>query len=389
LVAICLFGLLSQARATEQMSYSFLVKTNGVWQLWNDYLNGAALVIENDEKHTKVVLSVNELLPKEEVDRTLSTAGPAWGTYSLWYFAELDGRKMFRVRTQHGSDILIALENAAAIPPGTFSNQLRELDVSQITSILKHGQAILESDEHPAIVRLQGAILHAAGYGLTNCISYIRPLEATDYEDARGFLHGPDPAVDHPPVPERYWKFTQYTTRRFAALALRRLGGVPQGFPAIGIFPQDATNASDLPGRAVKVSGLRHGQVPKSVYQLLGPPDYIENAYREEDGKVTLRVGAWSGAWRYDVDGDSPCSILVIWDSNGTISKVERFTPPLWQGDALISDGSVKPVFRPNGSIGRAMQLYGKAFTGKMEPLVVSPAISQPSAAPNAAPLHR
>src|SRR6185295_1629155 len=139
---------------------------------------------------------------------------------------------------------------------------------------------------------------------------------------------------------------------------------------AIVFLPKDKAKPIGAEVRKRGMARLEAGQTPSRVYQLLGAPDYIEDANQEKDGEVTPAIGAWWGAWRYDIDAPSPCTILVIWSEAGTLNKVQKFTPPLWRGDLLISEEAVKPAFRADGSIARGMQLYGNAFRGRIETVI-------------------
>ncbi|HEX5219951.1 MAG TPA: hypothetical protein VFZ59_10320 [Verrucomicrobiae bacterium] len=357
------------AGATEQMPYTFLVKSSGNWQVWADYVDGGAIVITNEDARTKAVIYITELIHNEELQRCDTTAGPIWGEYCLWYIAELDGRSVFRARTKYKSDLLIDLDAAKSLPGGKFRDKLEDLDRKTIVSILENAKRTLDSTNLTlrSVDAVHAAILHASSYVMTNCLPFIRVIQSDDYVGAGVLPSSSDPytqqgAIDHV---KGYWHYTFYETRRLASLALRQLGEAPVGFSAIGFLPQDKTNAHSAAFRRTGTSRLALGQTPKMVYEILGPPDYIEHVGKEKGSGLR-----WNGAWRYDVDGSSPHSLVISWDVDGCLKAINRVTPPLWHGDSLISDESVKPVFNPDGSIHRGVELGGKAFRGRIETII-------------------
>ena len=102
------------------------------------------------------------------------------------------------------------------------------------------------------------------------------------------------------------------------------------------------------------------------MYGLLGAPDDIMTAVEDDDtkGYAYLRK-KWVNAWRYDFDLPDDFSLIVIWDDQGRVRRIEKITPALWRGDHLFSDKVPKPVFRVDGSV-NGIHLYSPHFLGKI-----------------------
>lgn len=387
------FGAPCQARATPQMPFAVLIKTNGSWRFPGGYLRGAGIEVQNGDAQTKAVLYINAAIPERELACYWTSAGPAWGDCCLWYFTKLGERSMFRARTRYGTDILIDLEAARFVPAQEYRGQFVEMDKEQITSALATADQVLRAANltSEAEEQVNTALLQCGLYSMTNCVPFLRQLESSDdigmtmqltqRITLQGTGRGRYSYSQQPPLDQQagYWHYTVYEVRRLAALALRRVGEVPRGFPAIGFLPQDRTTAVGADVRRAHQALLQAGQTPSGVYELLGAPDYIEDA--EE-----CCEGPWKGTWRYDIDGQVSCTLLVIWDERGTLSKIERITPPLWQGDSLMSDDSVKPVFNSDGSIRHGAQLYGGSFRGRIKTLLTRDSLAEPDQEANRTP---
>jgi hypothetical protein len=91
----------------------------------------------------------------------------------------------------------------------------------------------------------------------------------------------------------------------------------------------------------------------------------------EEDLSVAYayRKKKWVNGWRYDFGGKDDFSVILLWDAEGKVERVERIAPGLWRGDELFSDEAAKPVSSIDGSL-NAIHLYSDHFRGRITPLL-------------------
>lgn len=328
------------ACATEQMPYTFLMKSKGQWTLWNGYLNGAAIVVENADAKTKEVLGID--LPPEEYDMYETTAGPEWGEYALWYFTHLDDRTVFRVRTRYETDVLIDVEAAEPLKSEAWEAELRARDRKEIMAILGDAELTMPSPQLTLgkAAKVHAAIVHAMHYEMDSALPLIQKLESVDYIGAGVMPSGSFTEQDPIDKEANFWHYTFYETRRLASLATRRFGATPKGYHAIGFLPKDKTDPISPTDRRNAAAKIRSGLAPKEVYEILGAPDYIP-----------------FDSWRYDVDGDSPYSLVLWWTEDGKVSRVEKAQPPLWEVDLHRSiDGRVLRSEDVSATPGRGQQ---------------------------------
>lgn len=316
----------SLCMATPQVPNTFVVKSNGAWVLWSDYLGGWSIIVHNEDANTKKVFRVEELLPRREFKTYVTTAGPFWGKCALGYVARLDGRDVFRVRTRHKTDLLIDLEAERVLDSAKWKAQLRDLDSERIRRALKQAAAIMKSPKLTIdqAANVHTSLVHAIYYDMNDCVPLIRELEGVPYIGAGCLPSQSDPFTKQPPIDQQSgsWHYTVYETRQLTALALRRLKATPRGFAAIGFLPKDETAIVGPAARREAMPKIKPGFTPRAVYETLGPPDYV-----------------LFGAWRYDVDDEKPYSVRVIWDTNGVVDKVKMVSPPLWSQDIQDSIG--------------------------------------------------
>jgi hypothetical protein len=283
----------------------------------------------------------------------------------------LDGRKVFRVRNEYLTDLLIDLEAAKVISSTPFRRQLEDMDKRKIQSILEGSEKALKSDEAtlPEVQLVNAALLQCPSYSLTSCVPLIRKIESAKRLSSYVSLGGSAAFTKAKPI-SGSWSYRYYETRRLAALALRRLGEAPSGYPAIVFSTRESTKIIAADVRRAATVKLKNGQTPAEVHELMGDPDYIENAVPLVDDHWDYPARRWYGAWRYDVDGSVSYTLLLIWGEAGELEKVEKVTPPLWHGNKLFDSEKVQNVIRPDGSIGQGMELYQNAFRGHIETIV-------------------
>lgn|GEM_PF-3725817 len=99
------------------------------------------------------------------------------------------------------------------------------------------------------------------------------------------------------------------------------------------------------------------------AYQLLGYPDYVDRAetyvvtketQNEFGSSTSYQLEKYVWFMRYDMDTDSPYSVLIwLSDDNTMIRKVETFTPALWS-------------FAKHAQFGRYLDVNGNLCSGGM-----------------------
>ena len=185
-------------------------------------------------------------------------------------------------------------------------------------------------------------MVHAMHYELDSTIPQMRELESVDYSNAGVVPSGSDPFTKQDPIDAEsgFWHYTFYETRRLAALALRRFGATPKGYPAIGFLEKDKTDPVGPAARREALPKIGPGLTPRAVYDILGSPDYV-----------------LFGFWRYDIDCVQTYSLLLTWSDDGTVSKTEKVTPAIWKGELHRSiDG--KSINDDENEMGPSGQLW-------------------------------
>ena len=123
--------------------------------------------------------------------------------------------------------------------------------------------------------------------------------------------------------------YSTFPLRQVAQLSLRRLGKTPEQLPAtqfytrygnVQHYPFDAGEI-DVP-RAENTGKIKYNMSPKEVLDLIGEPDFSRNGTRD---------WPWGGSWQYDMDAETPFTLLVCWSTEGKVARVEQKTPPYWQ----------------------------------------------------------
>ncbi len=349
------------ALATKPFGNTLLAKKDGRWH-WPkspEYTRNLVIV---DEGRQVCVLTPDDLFPGEERSLYVSetTAGPVWGMDSLSYIITLDKSDYLTMHFWTGKRLLIRLDKGTLEAPGAHATALRDADRREIRSILNTSADAL-SRGGPPDAGTSGALILAGRYGMADLRGQIRKIERYSYS-------GPFAIEMDPPYANGFAEHMRedgpatVDDRPLAHLALRRLGFSPQGYPQI-YFEQHKKDDSIAPGdRWLKAAELDARLASEQVYRLIGPPDYIESVAREGGG-------SWNGAWRYDFDGKSDCSLLVAWSEDGTVARVLKVTPALWHGDVLFSERARRPVFQADGSL-PGVSLYSKEFLGKIEDFV-------------------
>ena len=119
-------------------------------------------------------------------------------------------------------------------------------------------------------------------------------------------------------------RWDEYTYRREAQTALRRLGEKPRSFPAVRLVYYDKDWATSDPyvpkplerPREEQARLVKKGMSAMKVLELLGVPDYPDKS-----------------EWSYDVDADPPYTLTVVWGKR-TVKRVQKVKPPFWQEES-------------------------------------------------------
>jgi len=128
-------------------------------------------------------------------------------------------------------------------------------------------------------------------------------------------------------------------------------------------------NKASIPpdSRAQSVRHVHVGSTSRHAYDVLGPPDYIMTAEEEDQDRGDAHWWKkWIDAWRYDFGRPHDYSLLLIWDDEGRVRRIERVTPGLWLGDRLFSDQMPRPIFWADGDL-NGIHLDSPHFTGKID----------------------
>lgn len=378
------------ASGTTPFGNTFIVKTNGVWHCPRFYT--CNLIIADEDNGLRTEVPLKGLFPGAEYDAHVhdTTAGPRWGIASLPFITRQGERDYFYMHCWTGKQLLLALDTAKLARPATLAAQLAEEERKHVLVTLTNAVACLQAGEGVRDEELDGAILIAAARGEKSVKPLLEAIEALGGRfGPLGFIPNYSYGASWSGrFPEQTYRIAQH--RRFAQIALRRLGLAPKGYPAV-VFDEAKENVVFSPEeRAASIPRLRVGQSSREVLKLLGPPDYLETAVENRADKPPVAWHRrWVDAWRYDLASPNDFSVLIIWSDQGRAERIERVTPGLWYGDALFTARMPRPVFGPDGSI-NGIHLYSREFTGTIGVLTPSRPKDLPQAAsPNAGPPPR
>lgn len=381
------------ASATRPFPNTFIQQQDGKW-VYPRMFTCNLVVVDRNHRHE---LALKDLFPGKDYDINVAwtTAGPLWGDTSLYYITELDGESYFTMHTCYGKRLLVKLDTGTIENPDLYADALREADKKEIRVTLADvGHILTTSSRGFDEEKLHGAMLLAAKYKMAD----VRPnLEIIE---ERGW-HGPSSGCNlknmsfgkglSPELQTKYYKINE--DRRFAQLALRRLGFSPKGYPQI-IFEEHKKKDTIAPTeRLRRTRELKAGLSSQQVYNLLGPPDYLQDASHLKAGSPSAqqkpvggnnhsvfppasapatdipqarRIPLGIDAWRFDFGPKPDFSLIIIWNNEGKVGQIKKVSPGLWHGDELFDDKESKPAFRLDGSF-LPSHHDSKAFLRKAE----------------------
>jgi hypothetical protein len=244
-----------------------------------------------------------------------TTAGMWWSQQMLAYFTT--GQRHFVVRSWWGARLVIALDQLQPIDPQTVSDELHRTECELVLRGLQQLVTETENGEQPQydgpstdVLRCTvDTLVHFPGLlGLVEAIPLLRVLEERLGETGQCFSS---------------FNYYQHENRRLAQSSLRRLGEKPRGYPALTFseyekrlpLRQPQPGPIDGPTRHANLSQIRRSTPITEVYQLLGAPDEVRNNF-----------------WRYDVDADPPCTVLLWLAPDDTVTRIVKYLPPWWTG---------------------------------------------------------
>jgi hypothetical protein len=257
----------------------------------------------------------------------LSSAGRLWGSaFCHFYFAELNGAPHFCLRAWWGQRLLLdlaggKLATVTAKEQSVLFSAERAFVLAALTGAqgwqwheAKQGEAELVGDKPTPSLREGFRAAHMAGtLKIREAVPLLQTLENCPYVGTTVGTRGPYEAPDGRINP---YAWQNLTARQLAQLSLRRLGVQPSGHQTTRLHrakdgywqPQDPRPFR----RELRAAEIRAGMTPDEVLDKMGAPDFLDNQ-----------------CWEYDLDGDTPCTLLVAWGKEG-VSKTQRIVPAKW-----------------------------------------------------------
>lgn len=342
------------AAATPQFPPTQICRgQDGTWRVINNYVGGWGFQVfhEGDER-ARYVLDLEKALPGDEWDKfvSMTTAGPEWADHSLHYFTVLEGKPHFCVRTWWDRRILINLAELKQASDTPFAGTLDEKERKLVLELLKQAAARY-GGKKPAryghdIFAVTGAARLAGRLKMREAVEYLKALESVDCVGSSGGSTD-DEGLDEGDI--NPFRCGKYSLRRIVQVSLRLMGEKPQGYPATYWYHLERKKSEDhdyltigpeyqqknyRKSRHERASQLTEGLKPVAVLDIMGPPDVMER---------------WVRAWRWDVDTEPPYSLVVEWDRRlYKVTAVRRVQPPLWQGNGLDFDASLRSRQSPD-----------------------------------------
>lgn len=270
------------------------------------------------------LLALRDALTPEEWDEFVSetTAGPMWSGMSRWYFANVDDRSLFVIRTWWGHRLGSDLEEQVLLAEldDQTTGQLDGLDRQWALERLQ--RAAEQAPEEKCGWDVRTAIHLAGVLGVDEAVEPLRQLEPR-----ADWLASSISFDDSIPV------LRDYRLRQAVHLSLRRLGETPAGYPPTVLWLRghrpipDVDQAWEPPRgmtRAEAAEGVRQGMEWHKVIYLIGAP-----------ASTDVR-GEAPGEWgvEFDIDARTPDEepfTLRVWFRNGQVHRLERITPPVWE----------------------------------------------------------
>ena len=360
------------ALCTDPAGDTLIVKKDSKWtcprSLWEN------LIIIDNDLDTKKLIKLRQLFPDENFKRNTSrtTAGYKWDGNSVFFLVTLNQQDYFYFhKATTGKRLLVNLDtgtidNAKPFLPLLIDKEKENIRLTLSTQAesLKEGKNITRHAE------LDGALLFTAQMGMKETRNDLDIIEEYD--------------------------FGEY--RQKAKVTLRRLGFPPEEFPVHLPYYVDNNKwrdkiANPAEQKMIVFAQLKQGIPSEAVYRLMGPPDYRwttkikeKNAFDSQMGPpdypqsteveevvdkytkrpISSRWNAKCVAWRYDFGPQPDFSLILTWDDEGMLAKIEKVSPGLWHDNELFDDADGKPLYSGHGDVD-INRIYSEHFRGKIE----------------------
>ncbi len=277
---------------------------------------------------------LEDAVTDEENERYVhdTTAGPMWKGKSRWYFFNQERDCYFVIRPYWGRRIVIDLSSVDLIQQ--VNDQLQKaLDdeeasyaETKLNSAIKDCLNAKNDELRDDIVADLGDVIQIAGQRkLRHLATTLRQLER--YPQFNSSSIGVDDVRDGEICVTRY---SYNPLRRLIQLSIRRMGEKPNGH-AVTAFSPERTNrdlywaereseekkhttfATPPATRAHQAMKVKSGMSPIEILRLIGPPDYVRDK------------------WEYDLDGDSPTTLIIHWNEQNRVQSFWQTRPALWE----------------------------------------------------------
>ena len=353
--------------ATEPSGHTWLVKEDGKWKYPHEYT--CDLIIVDNDKGTRHRLRLTDLFPGEQYRRHVdqTTAGPLWGRRSFYYVLRHNDTDYFCMHCWTGKRLLVNLTRGKVEDPQALVKVLDSEERRKTIELLRESSKLVtRPDKGLEWERVYGAMLLVAQRGMVQAQGALEVMEKHSWQGPSG-LHAPKWGYGKglgQSIRGQWYAILE--GRRFAQLALRRLGLKPKGYSQY-VFEKERKKTAIPPDTRKKRSNrIKIGMTSQKVYDVLGAPDYTMTAVEDDDTKHYADLKwKWIAAWRYDFDVPGDFSLILMWDDQGRLCRIEKVSPALWRGDALFSDKMSRPVFRADGDI-NGIHLYSPHFLGRI-----------------------
>lgn len=360
------------ALATTPFSPTIISQTSAGWDLEDDRVSGARILVMGRDHKTRLELSIWDALPKSDFDKYVhhTTAGPRWADDALAYFVTIAGKPHFCVRTWWDRRIVIDLAAAKQVPDRGMEAVLDAEEIKTARIILKGCLKTVVAAKSDQDIPLHIYFRLKAAAHLVGCIQHKEAIPWLRKLESLGFAttytmgeYGPGELKAGEISPQNY---STHDLRRVVQLSLRRLGETPAELPVTSFKPEGSDSAfqprKSKGPRVERVESIKLAMTPTEVLNILGAPDYVDT-YRRMHSQ-----GPWEAAWRYDLDAHPAYTLLVIWKGH-TVGAIDKVTPALWNLKHLTDDNAPPAFIEADGSIGDAKALYTDAFKGKISRL--------------------
>jgi hypothetical protein len=299
---IILLAAAGCALATEPFGNSSIGKDDqGNWE-YPTMFPGSSIFIVHGTNWVR--LSLDEIFSGDEYKENVSmtTAGPLWGELAFCHILRHKDTDYLSMWCPSGKRVLLNLTDPKVADPKPILERIEIEEKKRVVSFLAESAAI--ASEHDRGLRWEKAyasMLLAVDYRLTNTVKDLRIFEEHSWSGPICFHQG-----DYEKsfgLKDEIASYKQYPGRRYAQLALRRLGYKPTGY-RVNVFDEAKINEAIPPDDRKKASSqIKLGSTAREVYDLVGAPDYMMSTWPDGAPEMhKLLKEKWYFAWRYDFD---------------------------------------------------------------------------------------